>query len=35
MPKFGAEVLDVGQHGDGALYAYIKDPDDYVIEIGT
>ena len=33
--KFGAEVLDVGQHGDGALYAYIKDPDDYVIEIGT
>ena len=32
--KFGAEVLDVGQHGDDILYAYIKDPDGYVIEIG-
>ncbi len=33
---FGAEVLDVGQHGgDKALYAYIKDPDGYVIEIGS
>ena len=31
---FGAEVLDVGQHGENALYAYIKDPDGYVIEIG-
>lgn len=31
--KFGAEVLDVGQHGDNALYAYIKDPDGYVIEL--
>ena len=33
--QFGAEVLDVGQHGDNALYAYIKDPDGYTIEIGT
>ena len=33
--EFGAEVLDVGQHGgDGVLYAYIKDPDGYIIEIG-
>ena len=33
--RFGAEVLDVGQHpGDGGLYAYIKDPDGYIIEIG-
>ncbi len=32
--KFGAEVLDVGQHGDKSLYAYFKDPDGYIIEIG-
>ncbi len=32
--RFGAEVLDVGQHGDNSLYAYIKDPDGYIIEIG-
>ncbi len=32
--RFGAEVLDVGQHGDDSLYAYIKDPDGYIIEIG-
>ena len=32
---FGAEVLDVGRHGGNALYAYIKDPDDYIIEITT
>ena len=32
--RFGAEVLDVGQHGDNGLYAYIKDPDGYIIEIG-
>ena len=28
-------VLEVGQHGDNGLYAYIKDPDEYIIEIGT
>ena len=33
--KFGAEVLDVGQRGDDALYGYIKGPDGYVIEIGA
>ena len=32
--RFGAEVLDVGQHGDDSLYAYFKDPDGYIIEIG-
>ena len=33
--KFGAELLDVGQHGgDQSLYAYFKDPDGYIIEIG-
>jgi len=32
--KFGAEILDVGQHGDNSLYAYFKDPDGYIIEIG-
>jgi catechol 2,3-dioxygenase-like lactoylglutathione lyase family enzyme len=32
--RFGAEVLEVGQHGDNGLYAYIKDPDGYIIEIG-
>ena len=32
--KFGCEVLDVGQYGDNFLYAYIKDPDGYIIEIG-
>ena len=32
--KFGAEVLDTGQHGDKSLYAYFKDPDGYIIEIG-
>ncbi len=32
--RLGAEVLDVGQHGDNGLYAYIKDPDGYIIEIG-
>ena len=31
--KFGAEIVDVGQHNENALYAYIKDPDGYVIEI--
>ena len=31
---FGAEVTSVGQHGDGPLYAYIKDPDGYLIELG-
>lgn len=31
---YGAEVVDVGQHGDGVLYAYIKDPDGYTIELG-
>ena len=30
----GAQVLDVGKHGESSLYAYIKDPDGYVIEIG-
>ncbi len=32
-------VLEVGQHGDNGLYAYIKAPDkapdEYIIEIGT
>ena len=32
--RFGAEVLEVGQHGDNGLYVYIKDPDGYIIEIG-
>jgi len=32
--NFGAEILDVGQHGDKSLYAYFKDPDGYIIEIG-
>ena len=32
---FGAEIIEVGQHGDGAAYVYLKDPDGYVIEIGT
>ncbi len=32
---FGAEVMEVGQHGDNSLYAYIRDPDGYTIEIGT
>ena len=31
--NFGAEVLDVGRHGEDALYAYFKDPDGYVIEL--
>ena len=31
--KFGCEVLSVGQHSDDDLYAYIKDPDGYTIEI--
>ena len=31
---YGAEVVGVGQHGDGVLYAYIKDPDGYTIELG-
>ena len=32
---FGAEVVDVGrQGGDERPYAYIKDPDGYVIELG-
>ena len=31
---FGVEVLDEGQHGDKSLYAYFKDPDGYIIEIG-
>ena len=32
---FGAEVTSVGQHGGhGPLYAYIKDPDGYLIELG-
>jgi catechol 2,3-dioxygenase-like lactoylglutathione lyase family enzyme len=31
----GAEIIEVGQHGDGAAYVYLKDPDGYVIEIGT
>ena len=30
----GAEVLGVGQHGDDSLYAYIKDPDGYIVELG-
>ncbi len=32
--RFGSEVLGVGQHGSDTLYAYIRDPDGYVIEIG-
>ena len=32
---FGAEILDVGEHGGGVLYAYLKDPHGYVTEIGT
>ena len=32
--QYGAEVLDVGQHDDNSLFAYFKDPDGYVIEIG-
>ena len=32
--KFGAEIIEVGQHGDQSLYAYFKDPDGYIIEIG-
>ena len=32
--NFGAAVLDVGHHGENALYAYIKDPDGYIIELG-
>ena len=35
LRAFGAEIIEVGQHGDGAPYAYLKDPDGYVIEIGT
>ncbi len=31
---YGAGVVGVGQHGDGVLYAYIKDPDGYTIELG-
>lgn len=31
--KFGCEVLGVGQHSEDVLYAYIKDPDGYIIEI--
>ena len=30
---YGAEVLGVGQHGDNSLYAYIKDPDGYIVEL--
>ncbi len=32
---FGAEVLAVGRHGgpNGTPYAYIKDPDGYIIEL--
>ena len=30
---FGAEILDVGEFGPGQPYAYMKDPDGYVIEI--
>ena len=33
--RFGVEVMEVGQHGDNALYAYMRDPDGYIIEIGT
>ena len=32
---FGAEVLEVGEHGGGILYVYLKDPDGYIIEITT
>ena len=34
--SFGAEILDIGWHGDeqsGTPYAYIKDPDGYTIEL--
>ena len=31
---FGAEVVDVGRHGrEERPYAYIKDPDGYIIEL--
>ena len=31
--SYGVEVLEVGRFGDGQDYAYIKDPDGYVIEL--
>ena len=30
---YGAEVMGVGQHSDNSLYAYIKDPDGYIVEL--
>ena len=29
----GAEVVSVGEHGPGQPYAYVKDPDGYLIEL--
>ena len=31
--KAGAKLLGQGEHAPGVLYAYIRDPDGYVIEL--
>jgi catechol 2,3-dioxygenase-like lactoylglutathione lyase family enzyme len=31
----GGELQSRGQHAPGVLYAYLTDPDGYVIELGT
>ena len=29
----GVEIVSTGQHGDGERYAYLKDPDGYLVEL--
>jgi len=35
VTRAGGKLLERGEHGPGIEYAYIADPDGYVIEIGT
>ncbi len=35
VKKAGGKLLERGQHSPGAPYAYVADPDGYVIELGV
>jgi catechol 2,3-dioxygenase-like lactoylglutathione lyase family enzyme len=35
VERAGGKLLDRGEHAPGIPYAYVEDPDGYVIELGT
>jgi catechol 2,3-dioxygenase-like lactoylglutathione lyase family enzyme len=35
IERAGGKLVDKGEHGPGYPYAFIKDPDGYLIEIGN